>query len=102
MMRLYDNRLSGNGYKPRLLLSHLGRTYERVEMDILKGETRTPAFLARNANGRIPVLELDNGTCIAESNAILFFLAENTPYSSGRPPSARTDPAVAVFRAIQP
>lgn len=80
MIRLYDNHLSGNGYKPRLLLSHLRRTYERVEVDILKGETRTPEFLARNPNGRIPVLQLDNGTCIAESNAILFFLAENTRF----------------------
>ena len=47
MMRLYDNQLSGNGYKPRLLLAHLGRTYERVEIDILKGESRTPEFLSR-------------------------------------------------------
>ncbi|MCE2482830.1 MAG: glutathione S-transferase family protein [Alphaproteobacteria bacterium] len=78
MLRLYDNRLSGNGYKPRLALAHLGRVYERVEVDILRGETRTPAFLARNPNGRIPVLELEDGTCIAESNAILFYLAEGS------------------------
>ena len=50
MLRLYDNHLSGNGYKPRLLLAHLGRTYERIEVDILKGETRTPEFLAKNPN----------------------------------------------------
>ena len=80
MLRLYDNHLSGNGYKPRLLLAHLGRTYERVEVDSLKGETRTPEFLARNPNGRIPVLELDDGTCLAESNAILFYLAEGSPF----------------------
>ncbi|MCY3768108.1 MAG: glutathione S-transferase family protein [Gammaproteobacteria bacterium] len=85
MIRLYDNHLSGNGYKPRLLLSHLRRTYERVEVDILRGETRTPEFLAHNPNGRIPVLELDNGTCIAESNAILFFLAENTRFLPSDP-----------------
>ena len=78
MLRLYDNRLSGNGYKPRLALAHLGRVYERVEVDILRGETRTPAFLARNPNGRIPVLELEDGTCIAESNAILFYLADGS------------------------
>ena len=78
MLRLHDNHLSGNGYKPRLLLAHLGLTYERIEVDILKGETRTPEFLARNPNGRIPVLELEDGMCIAESNAILFYLAEGS------------------------
>ena len=80
MLRLYDNHLSGNGYKPRLLLAHLGRSYERIELDILNGETRTPEFLARNPNGRIPVLELEDGMCIAESNAILFFLAEGSRF----------------------
>ena len=80
VLRLYDNHLSGNGYKPRLLLAHLGRTYERIEVDILTGETRTPEFLAKNPNGRIPVLELENGTCISESNAILFYLAEGSRF----------------------
>ena len=85
MLRLYDNHLSGNGYKPRLLLAHLGRTYERIELDILEGETRTPEFLARNPNGRIPVLELDSGVCIAESNAILFYLAEGSRFLPSDP-----------------
>ena len=80
MLRLYDNHLSGNGYKPRLLLAHLGLTYERIEIDILKGETRTPQFLAKNRNARIPVLELEDGMCIAESNAILFYLADGSPF----------------------
>ena len=80
MLRLYDNHLSGNGYKPRLLLAHLGLAYERVEVDILKGETRTPEFLARNPNGRIPVLELGDGVYLAESNAILFYLAEGSRF----------------------
>ncbi|MEE9609117.1 MAG: glutathione S-transferase family protein [Myxococcota bacterium] len=79
-MRLYDCLESGNGYKVRLLLSQLGLAVERVEVDILKGETRQSGFLARNPNGRIPVLELDDGTCLAESNAIQFFLADGTPY----------------------
>ena len=78
MLRLYDNHLSGNGYKPRLLLAHLGRTYERVEVDILKGETRTEAFLAMNPNGRIPLLALEDGAYLAESNAILWYLAEGS------------------------
>ena len=80
MLRLYDNHLSGNGYKPRLLLAHLGRAYERIEVDTLKGETRTPEFLARNPNGRIPVLEFEDGVCLAESNAILFYLAEGSRF----------------------
>ena len=80
MIRLYDNHLSGNGYKPRLLLAHLGQSYERIEVDILKGESRTAEFLARNPNGRIPVLELEDGACIAESNAILFYLAEGSRF----------------------
>ena len=80
MLRLYDNHLSGNGYKPRLLLAHLGRIYERIEVDILKGGTRTPEFLTKNRNGRIPVLELEDGACIAESNAILFYLAEGSRF----------------------
>ena len=89
MLRLYDNHLSGNGYKPRLLLAHLGRIYERIEVDILKGETRTPGFLAINPNGRIPVLELEDGAFVAESNAILFFLAEGSHFlPSGRLPRA--------------
>ena len=85
MLRLHDNHLSGNGYKPRLLLAHLGRTYERIEVDILKGETRTPEFLARNPNGRIPVLELEDGTHLPESNAILFYLAEGTRFLPSEP-----------------
>ena len=80
MLRLYDNHTSGNGYKPRLLLAHLGIAYDHVEIDILNGESRTAAFLAKNPNGRIPVLELEDGTCLAESNAILFYLAESSRF----------------------
>jgi glutathione S-transferase len=80
MLRLYDYLESGNGYKVRLLLHQLGIPFERVELDILKGETRTPAFLAKNPNGRIPTLELADGTCLPESNAILWYLAEGTPF----------------------
>jgi len=79
-LRLYDFHESGNGYKVRLLLSHLGISYERIELDILKGETRTPAFLAINPNGRIPTLVLDDGRVLSESNAILFYLAQGTDY----------------------
>ncbi|MBU0725866.1 MAG: glutathione S-transferase family protein [Alphaproteobacteria bacterium] len=80
MLRLYDYLDSGNGYKARLLLSKLGLAYELVELDILRGESRTPDFLAKNPNGRIPALALEDGTVIAESGAILYYLAEGTRY----------------------
>ena len=77
-MKLHDFLDSGNGYKVRLLLAELGEPYDLVEYDVLKGETRTPAFLAMNPNGRIPVLELDDGRFLPESNAIIFYLADGT------------------------
>lgn len=80
MLRLYDFLSSGNGYKCRLLLHQLELPFERIELDILKGETRTPEFLARNPNGRVPALELEDGTVLAESNAILCYLADGTPF----------------------
>jgi glutathione S-transferase len=80
MLRLYDYLESGNGYKVRLLLTQLGIPFERIEMDILKGATRTPEFLAKNPNGRIPCLQLEDGTFLWESNAIQFYLAEGTPF----------------------
>jgi len=79
-MKLYDYPKSGNGYKARLLLAHLSTPYTYIPLDILKGETRTPEFLRKNLNGRIPVLELDDGSCLPESNAILYFLAQGTQY----------------------
>ena len=80
MYRLHDSAGSGNAYKVRLLLTHLGLSFERIEYDTDRGATRTPEFLAtKNPNGRIPVLELADGRCLAESNAILCYLAEGTP-----------------------
>jgi len=79
-MRLHDFTGSGNGHKARLLLSNLGRDYELVEHDILKNETHTPEFLKLNPNGKIPVLELEDGRCLPESNAIIWYLAEGTDY----------------------
>jgi glutathione S-transferase len=81
MLTLYDFMGSGNGYKVRLLLAQLGLAYRLVERDILKGETRTPEFLEKNPNGRIPTLQLDDGTHLAESDAILWYLAEGTPFA---------------------
>jgi glutathione S-transferase len=77
---LYDHPASGNCMKARILLRQLGLPYERVTVDLFKGETRTPEHFERNPDGRIPVLELDSGETIAESGAILLHLAEGTPY----------------------
>jgi len=78
MLRLYDDPISGNGYKVRLVLTQLGLPFEYVAVDIMKSETRTPAFLAKNPNGRIPTLRLEDGTHLAESCAIIWYLAEGT------------------------
>lgn len=78
-MKLYNVSYSGNSYKVRLLLAHLGVPCELVEVDILNGESRTPDFLTINPNGRTPVLD-DNGFILAESNAILAYLARGAKY----------------------
>ncbi len=92
-MRLHDYLPSGNGYKVRLLMTQLGIPFERIEYDIDRGETRTPAFLENvNANGRIPVLETETAEFLPESNAILFYLAEDTPFL----PDDRFDKAQAL------
>jgi glutathione S-transferase len=80
MLRLYDYLDSGNGYKVRLLLHYLDIPFQLIECDIIKGETWSPAFLARNPNGRIPTLELEDGPYLAESGAILYYLADRTAW----------------------
>jgi glutathione S-transferase len=85
MLKLYDFLESGNGYKVRLLLTQLGVAFERIEVDITRGESRTAEFLALNPNGRIPTLELQNGSCLAESNAIQWYLADGTKFLPGDP-----------------
>jgi glutathione S-transferase len=80
VLRLYDYAASANCYKARLLLTQLGLPYERVPVDIFAGESTTAEHLARNPAGRTPVLELDSGQTIAESNAILLYLGEGTPF----------------------
>ena len=80
--RLYDFPFSGNGYKIRLALAYLGFTVEYQIVDLLSGQTNSPEFLAKNPMGQIPVLELEDGTILRESNSILFWLAEGTPLIS--------------------
>jgi glutathione S-transferase len=78
MYRLYDYLPSGNGYKVRLVLKYLQLPYEVIEKDILQGATRTPEYLNLNANGRIPLLEIPGKGYLAESHAIIAYLAEET------------------------
>ncbi len=77
---VYGYSPSGNCHKVRLLLEQLGRGYRWVEVDSSRGETRRPEFLAKNANGRVPIIEFEDGRVLAESNAILWHLAEGTRY----------------------
>ena len=80
MITVYGMSMSGNCYKLRLLLEQLGRDYRWIEVDSARGETRTPAFLARHPNGRVPLIELEDGRVLVESNAILCWLAEGTGF----------------------
>lgn len=113
MFKVYGDYRSGNCYKVKLMLHLLGKLYEWVPIDILKGETQSEAFLAKNPNGKIPVLELDDGTCLWESNAILNYLADGSEFLPSEP-RLRTqvlqwqffeqyshEPYVAVARFIQ-
>jgi glutathione S-transferase len=85
MYTLYSMQRSGNCYKVRLALAQLEIPHNLVEIDILKGETHTPDFLAKNPNGQIPLLEIKPNYYLAESNAILWFLAEGTPLAGESP-----------------
>ena len=112
MFTVYGMSDSGNSYKVRLALEQLALPYRWVEVDTLKGETRSTAFLARNPNGKVPTLELADGSCLPESNAILNYLAHDTPLlPEGRLERARVlqwmffeqyshEPYIAVARSI--
>ena len=109
--RLYDDMISGNGYKVRLLLTQLNLPFSFHPVDIRAGETRRPDFLAMNPNGRIPLLGLPEGGYLAESDAILYYLAQGTPlWPADRLEQAETlqwlffeqyshEPYIAVLRA---
>ena len=84
-MKLYDFAASANCYKVRLLAAQLGLELEVVPVDLFAGESQTPEHLARNPAGRTPVLELDTGEHIAESGAILLYLADRTPFLPAGP-----------------
>lgn len=80
MLKLHEYASSGNCYKIRLLLTQLGIPFQRIQVDILRGESRTEDFLQKNPNGRIPVLEISRDQFLAESNAILYYLSAGTPF----------------------
>ncbi|MDB5981208.1 MAG: glutathione S-transferase family protein [Pseudomonas sp.] len=113
MYKVYGDYNSGNCYKIKLMLNLLGIEYQWIAVDILGGETETPGFLEKNPNGKIPVLELEDGTYLWESNAILNFLADGSRYLPSEP-RLRTqvlqwqffeqyshEPYIAVARFIQ-
>ena len=112
MYVVYGNSDSGNCYKVKLALAQLALPHRWVETDSLAGATRTPEFLARNPNGKVPLLELEDGSFLPESNAILWYLAEDTELApAGRLGRARAlqwmffeqyshEPYVAVARSI--
>ncbi|WP_373878581.1 glutathione S-transferase family protein [Ancylobacter defluvii] len=83
VLKLHAMQSSGNCYKVRMLLAHLRMPFELVDVDLLRGENRTPEFLMKNPEGRVPLLELPGGRFLPESNAILFFLAEGTALLPG-------------------
>ncbi len=80
MYCVYGDIFSGNCYKIKLLLELLQIEHEWKHVDILAGETHTEQFLAKNQNAKIPVLQIDDSTCLSESNAILNFLAEGSSF----------------------
>ena len=79
-MLLYNSQVSGNCYKVRLLLAHLGIAYERVELDVVDRRNRPEVLGGKNPDLRVPTVELDDGRTLAESNAILWYFGEGTPY----------------------
>jgi glutathione S-transferase len=83
MITVYGYSPSGNCHKLRMLLGHLGRAHRWIETDSAHGATRTPEYLAKNPNGKVPMIEIDDGRVMVESNAILTWLADGTKYFAG-------------------
>ena len=79
-LTVYGMSTSGNCHKVRLLLEQLGTRYDWVEVNSAEGQTRTPEFRALNPNGKVPLVQRSDGRVLTESNAILFWLAEGTPF----------------------
>jgi glutathione S-transferase len=113
MFRVYGTSASGNCHKVRMALEALALPYAWTEIDPGRGDTRSPEFLAMNPNGKVPVLEIEPGTYLPESNAILWYLADGTPLlPSGALPRAQVlqwlffeqyshEPYIAVARFLR-
>lgn len=80
MFKVYGDVNSGNCYKVKLLLTQLQQPWQWININIIEQQTRTPEFLQKNPNGRIPVLEWEEGQFLWESNAIMYFLSENSEF----------------------
>jgi glutathione S-transferase len=78
MLTLHNMQISGNSYKARLVARQLNIPLRLVDYPAGSGKTGTPEFLAKNPNGRVPLLELEDGRCLAESNAIISYLARDS------------------------
>ena len=102
MTTIYGMIDSGNCYKPRLLMAKLGRPFRHVEVSSHDGGTRSEAFIAKNPNAMVPLLEFDDGRLLAESNAILLYLGEGTRFVPAGCLRARAGLSMAVLRAVQP
>lgn len=90
MLKLYQDPRSGNCFKVVLTAAHVNIPIRSIDIDVVSGLTRKPEFLAKNPNGRVPTLELEDGTTLPESNAIIWYLAEgSTLIPSGRLPRAQ-------------
>ena len=99
---LYDSAISGNCYKVRLLLAHLGVPYERREVDVVDRSNRPELLGGLNPSLRVPTIVLDDGRAIGESGAILWYFGEGTRVRAGRSLRPRADAAVDVLRAVRP
>jgi len=110
---VYGTSSSGNCHKVKMVLDITGRPYEWRETDIMQAQTRTPEFLRLNPNGKVPVVVLEDGSALPESNAILWYFGEGTPLvPADRLARARMlqwmffeqyshEPAIAVARFIR-
>lgn len=96
MIKLYDHPLSGNSYKSRLALNHLGVEYERITVDVFKGEQNDPKFAALNPNKKIPVL-VDEDFVMWESNSLLFYIGKKYSPNDIYPEDPRTHGLVAQW-----
>ena len=82
-MKIYGDSGSGNCLKVKYVADYLGLAYQWVAVDILQGESRTPQFLAKSPQGQVPIIELDDGRCLAQSNAILGYLSQDSALDPG-------------------